>query len=41
MVAEVSKMIARHHLIVILVIALAAVILAIAVAMEPGIAHGL
>ncbi len=34
-------MIARHHLIVILAIALAALVLAIALAMEPGVAHGL
>jgi hypothetical protein len=34
-------MIARHHLIVMLAIGLAALVLAIALAMEPGIAHGL
>jgi hypothetical protein len=34
-------MIARRHLIVMLAIALAAVIAAIVVAMEPGVAHGL
>lgn len=34
-------MIARHHLIVMLAIGLAILILAIAVAMEPGVAHGL
>ena len=34
-------MIARHHLIVMLAIGLAIVIAAIALAMEPGVAHGL
>ena len=34
-------MIARHHLIVMLAIGLVALILAIALAMEPGVAHGL
>jgi hypothetical protein len=41
MVAEVSEMIARHHLVIMLMIGLAMVALAIAVAMEPGVAHGL
>jgi hypothetical protein len=34
-------MIARHHLIVMLAIGLALLILAIVLAMEPGVAHGL
>lgn len=34
-------MIARHHLAVMLAIGLAILILAIALAMEPGVAHGL
>ena len=34
-------MIARHHLIVMLAIGVAAILLAIVVAMEPGVAHGL
>jgi hypothetical protein len=38
---EVSEMIARHHLIVMLAVGLAAVALAIVLAMQPGVAHGL
>jgi hypothetical protein len=34
-------MIARHHLVVMVAIGLAALILAILLAMEPGVAHGL
>ena len=41
MMVEVSGMIARHHLMIMLMIGLAMVALAVAVAMEPGVAHGL
>jgi hypothetical protein len=38
---EVSEMVVRHHLIIMLAVGLAAVALAIVLAMEPGVAHGL